>query len=199
MGATNWRLGKWQTGESRFAQAIAASARVLLLTAGIAPIGLVGAALRDVKPIAGDDLSHIEEARSFPLSVRVDATPRSPIHWSMLHGFGQPEPDGTWIVSIEGSLEIEVPEGARSLLLELYPFLPKGVGQRTIVIRVGEEVQLLNLGDGITVARVPVATNSNQRVTIECDFTVSPFLLGEGPDQRTLCVKLLSVEAIPGK
>lgn len=129
-------------------------------------------------------------------NVRVRASPGSAVHWAMLHGFAEPESDGTWIVALEGALEIGVPSGADSLLLELYPYLPSGVTQRTVAIRSGEDLQLVSMEDGITVARVPAQPGVRQRVAIECDFTVSPFVLGEGPDKRTLCVKLLSVEAV---
>lgn len=115
----------------------------------------------------------------------------------MLHGFAEPETDGTWIVTLEGALEIGVPDGAASLLIELYPYLPDGVAQRTIAIESQENVDLVTLSDGITVVQVPAQPNSQQRITIGCDFTVSPFVLGEGPDKRTLCVKLLSVEIVP--
>lgn len=128
-------------------------------------------------------------------NVRVRASPGSAVHWAMLHGFAEPESDGTWIVALEGALEFGVPGEADSLLLELYPYLPSGVTQRTVAIRSGDNLQLVSMEDGITVARVPAMPASRQRVTIECDFTVSPFVLGEGPDKRTLCVKLLSVEA----
>ena len=146
---------------------------------------------------AGSRGSSQVEARSrLSSNIVVRAVPDSPVHWAMLHGFAEPESDGTWIVALEGALEFEVPDGVHSLLLELYPYLPSDVEGRTLAIRSGERVQLVNLRDGITIVPVPVEPSSRQRVSIECDGTVSPFVLGEGPDKRTLCVKLLSVEAM---
>ena len=146
---------------------------------------------------AGSRGSSQVEARSrLSSNLSVRAVPDSPVHWAMLHGFAEPESDGTWIVALEGALEFGVPDGVHSLLLELYPYLPSDVEIRTLAIRSGERVQLVSLHDGITVVSVPAEPSSRQRVTIECDGTVSPFVLGEGPDKRTLCVKLLSVEAV---
>jgi len=137
----------------------------------------------------------IEGSSLLPINTPVWAVPGSSVHWAMLHGFAEPESDGTWIVALEGALDFRVPDGADSLEINLYPYLPKGVTERTAAIRSGDSVQVVTLREGITVVPVKAEPDSRQRVTIECDFTVSPFVLGEGPDKRTLCVKLLSVEA----
>lgn len=199
MRTANWQLRALPVKKRGRIRARPSWRELIFLAFGLTWILSVSTGLRDLNTITGGDYRQMDELRGFPLSVRVTATPDSPLHWSMLHGFGQPESDGTWVVSLEGALEIELPDGADSLLLELYPFLPEGVVQRTIAIRSGQDVQLVGLADGITVVRIQADANARQRVVIECDYAVSPFVLGEGPDKRTLCVKLLSIEARPTK
>ena len=170
---------------------------MLVSVSGLVWAGTILVGIGEIQVTGTGNGSKIDQARSLPLGFPVPATPNSPVHWAMLHGFAEPETDGTWIVTLEGALEIGVPDGAASLLIELYPYLPDGVAQRTIAIESQENVDLVTLSDGITVVQVPAQPNSQQRITIGCDFTVSPFVLGEGPDKRTLCVKLLSVEIVP--
>jgi len=168
----------------------------LLVIGGLAWLSSLVLQASEWGQVGTQESGQIERSSLPTLNTPVPAVPGSSVHWAMLHGFAEPESDGTWIVALEGALEVGVPDGAASLVLELYPYLPRGVAERTAAIHSGDSVQVVTLRDGITVVRIKVEPDSRQRLSIECDFTVSPFVLGEGPDKRTLCVKLLSVEAV---
>lgn len=168
----------------------------LLVIGGLAWLGSLALEAQEWGQVGTRESGQIERSSLLTINSLVRAVPGSIVHWAMVHGFAEPESDGTWIVALEGALEIGVPDGADSLVLELYPYLPRGVAERTVAIRSGGGVQVVALRDGITAVRLKAKPDSRQRLSIECDFTVSPFVLGEGPDKRTLCVKLLSVEAV---
>ena len=127
---------------------------------------------------------------------KVVASPDSLVHWAMVYGFAEPEPDGTWITSIEARLELNAAPDVEKLRVNLYPFISKGELNRSIRVKTAEGVSHYQLFDGITSIEVAVVHSNPEEIIIECDSTRSPFLLGEGPDQRRLCVKLLSVEAL---
>jgi len=187
--------GSEQHGHPRYLTLIGALAflgSALALTPAL--VAVLSGSLRSVAP--SDQLRTGRALPEFQIGERVVATQQSKPHWSMVHGFAEPENDGTWIISIDARLEFDVAEGVRAVRLQLYPYLRRDVSEKVVLIRGRDGAQLVALQDGITEVDVSTSSDSVNSVTIECDYTTNPFASGEGPDKRTLCVKLLSVEAL---
>jgi hypothetical protein len=114
--------------------------------------------------------------------------------WIMETGFGLPEADGTWIESRQASLVIEPPAGAsRSLTLFVYPLLGEGKTSRSIAVSSGSESVSADLTGGGQEVVVRLGGTGTQVIEISCDSLDSPAELGLGPDERSLCAKLISI------
>jgi hypothetical protein len=109
-------------------------------------------------------------------------------------GFGEPEPDGTWIVELDSQIELWVEGGSpETLELALFPFLFEELVEREIDIRTSVGMDEVKLIDGINTVSVALDGERHQVVDIGCNRVDSPRDVSSGADERTLCAKLLSV------
>lgn len=114
--------------------------------------------------------------------------------WVMETGFGNPEPDGTWIESRRASLVLEPsPQGPGSLTLFFYPLLGGERASREIIVTSESDSVSVELTGGGQEVVLATGSGETQVIEIECDSLDSPAELGLGPDERSLCVKLISI------
>ena len=139
--------------------------------------------------------SDLEESRTIDLGIRHSMVADSSKTLILTAGFGEPEPDGTWIVELDSQLELRTKSGSpRALKLELFPFLFEDLVERDIDIRTSVGVEQVKLIDGINTVSVVLDGERRQKVDIGCSRVDSPRDLGIGADGRTLCAKLLSIQ-----
>ena len=136
----------------------------------------------------------LAELRRIPVGDVVPMVEGSARRWVMVSGFAKPEPDGTWIESVEARLVVE-PIGATysSITLLLYPLLSEQKESRRLtLLSEAEEVTVVMEGGGQEVT-LGLSGPGPHEVLLQCESLESPSDLGLGPDDRKLCVKLLSI------
>lgn len=132
--------------------------------------------------------------RTLPVGETLPMAEGSEHRWVMASGFGRPEPDGTWIVEDEAVLVLEPAEGlASQVTLLVYPLLSAQKSSRRVVVSTtagAADVELTGGGQEVTVG---LAGGGSEEIFIRCESLDSPMSLGLGPDERLLCVKLISL------
>ena len=111
-------------------------------------------------------------------------------------GFSDAEPDGTWITEEQAVLHFEVASelGAFNLELLVFPFTAGSKGPLSVEISANSIRSRVDIPEGLQSLTIPTDGSPRQVLIIECRSRISPASLGINDDERTLCLKIISLK-----
>lgn len=137
----------------------------------------------------------LESRRVVPLNELLAMTDQSPHRWVMSEGFGQPEPDGTWVTASQAVIKFTVEDGEpREILFSMSALTEPGKTTRTVEIVTTAGITVREVDRSGKLFSVALTEDLGQTVQLRCDSLLTPNSNAGAVDGRALCVKLFAIE-----
>lgn len=151
-------------------------------------------------PVSGQRELVLEQIRSkkvIPLNRDLAMTNRSRYLWILGDGFEEAEPDGTWIMALQSTIDFSTKPGRRptKFQIRMLPLVSRLKPLRTFEFDSSAESRALTVDESMPLLEIELKLDGkpHQQVYVTCDELVSPSFLQIGPDRRPMCAKVISV------
>ncbi len=117
--------------------------------------------------------------------------------WILGDGFEEAEPDGTWIMALQSTIDFSTEPNRRptKFKIRLLPLVSQLKPLRSFEFTSSAESRAITVDESMHLLEIELKLDGepNQQVFITCDELVSPSFLKIGPDRRPMCAKVISV------